>query len=70
MTIGGQLRLSVTYVKEHFTTEAMDQLIHAWHDQLIAIITHCTARQSATYTPSDFETIGLDQAELDSLLID
>ncbi|TQR46022.1 non-ribosomal peptide synthetase [Paenibacillus popilliae] len=70
MTIGGQLRLSVTYAKEHFTTEAMNQLIHAWHDQLIAIITHCTARQSATYTPSDFETIGLDQAELDSLLID
>ncbi|MFD1990026.1 amino acid adenylation domain-containing protein [Paenibacillus nicotianae] len=65
-----QLCLNLTFSNQKYNLQKMERLIQNWHDQLIMIIEHCSKQHIAVYTPSDFETISLDQEELDSLFAD
>ncbi|MDN4524084.1 amino acid adenylation domain-containing protein [Fictibacillus fluitans] len=66
----GEVHFSVTYGCSVYTEEQITGLLNLWSEKFIQIIEHCTSKESTEYTPSDFETVGLDQEELDFLLMD
>ncbi len=64
----GRLCLSITC--SHYSREQMHELLQGWQQQLAVIVDHCVHKDSIVYTPTDFDTIQLDQDELDSLFAD
>ncbi len=66
---GGELRLSVSFSPERHDTAAVQAWIHAWRDELHALIEHCTRGDAQGATPSDFPLLAhWPQATLDACL--
>ncbi|MGG4266744.1 amino acid adenylation domain-containing protein [Peribacillus simplex] len=70
MVVKGQLHLSVIYGTSQFTEEWVTEFMDVWSDKLVQIVEHCANKKNTEYTPSDFDTVELDQEELDLLLMD
>lgn len=70
MIIESQLRLSVTYATRQFSEEWISRFMEEWINKLTEIVDHCLNKQNIEFTPSDFDTVKLDQEDLDLLLMD
>lgn len=70
MVIKSQIRLSVTYGTNQLSEEWISRLIDEWSNKLTEIVNHCVNKENTEYTPSDFDTVELDQDDLDLLLMD
>ncbi|MBU7592684.1 non-ribosomal peptide synthetase [Metabacillus halosaccharovorans] len=70
MIIEGQLRLSVTYATSQFSEKWISRFMDDWVNKLTEIVDHCLNKQNIEFTPSDFDTVKLDQEDLDLLLMD
>ncbi|GGD98641.1 non-ribosomal peptide synthetase [Paenibacillus nasutitermitis] len=69
-TIGGRLRLSVTYSLSKFRRETAGRFARDYRDRLGAVIEHCCGRDRSEFTAADFETTSLSDDELDQLFDD
>ncbi|MFB9328396.1 amino acid adenylation domain-containing protein [Paenibacillus aurantiacus] len=67
LIIGGQLEIGVTFSRNRYADETIRRLASGYAEALRAILRHCAGRD-AEFTPSDFETAALSQADLDHLL--
>ena len=65
--LGGRLRLVCLYSEMVHRQETLERLLGLLGRELRALIRHCMAAEAGGYTPSDFPTARLRQAELDRL---
>ncbi|MFC4101260.1 amino acid adenylation domain-containing protein [Paenibacillus xanthanilyticus] len=68
MIIGGRLQVGITYSRNRYADETIKRLAALYADSLRAILRHCEDKEESEFTPSDFETAALSQADLDHLL--
>jgi non-ribosomal peptide synthase protein (TIGR01720 family) len=70
MIIKSQIRMSVTYGSSQFSEKWISRFMDEWCNKLTEIVDHCVNKKNIEYTPSDFDTVELDQEDLDLLLMD
>jgi non-ribosomal peptide synthase protein (TIGR01720 family) len=70
MIIKSQIRMSVTYGSSQFSEKWISRFMDEWCNKLAEIVDHCVNKKNIEYTPSDFDTVELDQEDLDLLLMD
>ncbi|MEL7314501.1 MAG: condensation domain-containing protein, partial [Cyanobacteria bacterium J06559_3] len=63
-----QLQLNWTYDKQMYRSETITTLANTYIRTLKTIIAHCTAADTAGFTPSDFPDVDLSQTELDDFI--
>ncbi|MEC0120812.1 non-ribosomal peptide synthetase [Paenibacillus apiarius] len=61
------LQVRMTYSTAKFSRDTMEALMHAFMQRLNEVIQFCADRKESDFTPSDFETVKLEQEELDVL---
>lgn len=64
----GELQLTISYSKQEYRCETMEQLAEAFRTSLREIITHCVGRKQQELTPSDVMLKNVTMAELDQLV--
>ncbi|MFS8215930.1 condensation domain-containing protein, partial [Paenibacillus sp. S29] len=64
----GELQLTISYSKQEYRRETMEQLAEQFRTSLQEIITHCTGRKQQELTPSDVMLKHVTMAELDQLV--
>nr|WP_091036948.1 non-ribosomal peptide synthetase [Paenibacillus sp. CF095] len=64
-----QFHMKLTYSSKEFSYTSIDQFINQYVEQLQRLIHHCCEKENLEFTPSDFNTIKIDQCELDSLFL-
>ncbi|TYP72401.1 non-ribosomal peptide synthetase [Paenibacillus methanolicus] len=67
MIIGGRLQVGITYSRNLYADETIERLAAHYADALRTILRHCADKEESEFTPSDFETAALSQADLDHL---
>ncbi|MCM3337215.1 amino acid adenylation domain-containing protein [Paenibacillus sp. MER TA 81-3] len=67
MVIDKTLQVRITYSTAKFSRDTMEALMRAFMQRLNEIIQFCADREQSDFTPSDFETVKLEQEELDVL---
>ena len=63
-----QLEINWTYSEAFHEAATIEQLAHSYLQALTTCISHCVARPTTTYTPSDFPLAAIQQAELDAVM--
>ncbi|TBV11939.1 non-ribosomal peptide synthetase [Phytopseudomonas dryadis] len=63
----GELGLALTFSREQFQAQAVEQLAQAYIEELQGLIAFCAEPGNRSATPSDFPLAGLSQAQLDEL---
>ncbi|WP_055108263.1 non-ribosomal peptide synthetase [Paenibacillus ihumii] len=61
---GGRLRIHLTYDREEYERQTMEQLAARYKETLLELIAHCLSRESTDVTPSD---LGYNQLSLEQL---
>lgn len=64
----GRLEIIWTYAEKAVTAGSLSTLASLFTDECRALIDHCSAKDSAGFTPSDFPEANLDQDTLDKLM--
>ncbi|MFK3941982.1 non-ribosomal peptide synthase/polyketide synthase [Pseudomonas monteilii] len=64
---GGALQLRWTYSSERYEAATIARLAEAYRLELLALVAHCLADGTGSFTPSDFPLARLDQAQIDAL---
>ncbi|MDY8096399.1 condensation domain-containing protein, partial [Paenibacillus polymyxa] len=64
----GKLQLKISYSKQEYRHETMEQLAEQFKISLQEIIAHCTGRKQQELTPSDVMLKHVTMAELDQLV--
>lgn len=67
LVIGNNLQVRMAYNAGKFKPETMREFLSRYQQKLQEIIDHCRQKGQVEFTPSDFDTAGLSQAEIDSL---
>ena len=67
MVMEKKLRISITYSANQFRETSMTTFLYDMISNIKWIIGHCCAKKDVEFTPSDFETINVSQADLDKL---
>ncbi|HEY0603571.1 MAG TPA: amino acid adenylation domain-containing protein [Herpetosiphonaceae bacterium] len=67
LIVGGRLRLDWTYSGQVHDRSTIERLAGAYLEALRALIRHCQACATSSYTPSDFPLARLDQRRLDQI---
>ncbi|NEW07889.1 amino acid adenylation domain-containing protein [Paenibacillus sp. SYP-B3998] len=65
---GSELLIEIGYSRQEYEAEEIEQLAHAYIQELETVIDHCALRTERQYTPSDFQDRGLTIRELDGIL--
>jgi non-ribosomal peptide synthase protein (TIGR01720 family) len=65
----GRLRVEWTYCRNLHRAATVQALAKAFLTRLRDLVEHCLSPEAGGFTPSDFPLAGLDQAELDTLLL-
>ncbi|QNR66933.1 amino acid adenylation domain-containing protein [Paenibacillus peoriae] len=65
--IEGKLSISIQYSRNKFKSETVAQLLAEFIAQIQRLLDHCCNKESREFTPSDFDAIDLEQADLDIL---
>ncbi len=68
LIINRELRIEITYSHDKFTDETIQKFGSVYLNQLCNILQHCRLKERIEFTPADFDTAALSQAELDELL--
>ncbi|MBD2309017.1 amino acid adenylation domain-containing protein [Chroococcidiopsis sp. FACHB-1243] len=68
LVVSGQLRFNLTYSERTHQQSTIETLAQEFANALQALITHCQASESKSYTPSDFPELNLSQKGLDKFL--
>lgn len=69
MIQNGKFELYLTYNRHKYTDKNIEKLINLYVDNLDSILKHCHGKKDVDYTPSDFDTVDINQDELDSLFL-
>ncbi|MCI0912462.1 non-ribosomal peptide synthetase [Pseudomonas putida] len=64
---GGALQLRWTYSRERFDQQTIARLADAYRHELLALVGHCLAEGTGSFTPSDFPLAHLTQEQIDAL---
>lgn len=64
---GGALQLRWTYSRERFDEQTIARLAEAYRHELLALVGHCLAQGTGSFTPSDFPLAHLTQEQIDAL---
>ncbi|AOM78750.1 hypothetical protein BFS30_17155 [Pedobacter steynii] len=67
MVIGGQLQLEIAFNKEAHKMSTMTTLLNSFIQHLNMILDHVRNEDDIHFSPSDFDSVEIDQNELDSL---
>jgi amino acid adenylation domain-containing protein/non-ribosomal peptide synthase protein (TIGR01720 family) len=65
---GGRLSVAVNFSERQYRTATVEKLLGQYRSALRNVIAHCTARETAEPTPSDFTYKGLSLDAIDTLL--
>ena len=63
----GALQLRWTYSSERYDEQTIATLAEGYRQELLALVSHCLADGSGSFTPSDFPLAHLTQEQIDSL---
>ena len=63
------LRVSFTFYEEMFPGDGGASLLNAYIKKITELVEYCLKKDDIEFTPSDFETVDLPQAEIDSLFV-
>ncbi|RYG37788.1 MAG: hypothetical protein EOO01_30000, partial [Chitinophagaceae bacterium] len=66
--LDGRLNLQFSFSEEIHRPETIQNLIGLCEDRLLRLIEHCSGRETAEYSPSDFPEADLSQDDFDTLL--
>ncbi|MFK4473065.1 amino acid adenylation domain-containing protein/non-ribosomal peptide synthase protein (TIGR01720 family) [Paenibacillus sp. RC73] len=66
--VHGQLHLFMKYSKRHYEETTITQLINTFISRLLSIIEHCSQANYEEFTPSDFQSVSLEQHSLDQIV--
>ncbi|MGF7047829.1 amino acid adenylation domain-containing protein/non-ribosomal peptide synthase protein (TIGR01720 family) [Paenibacillus sp. DS2015] len=69
MFVNNTLRVQFHYNQLAYKEVTMNRLLSTYIENLKTIIKHCCEKDGADFTPSDFETIQMNQEDLDSLFL-
>jgi non-ribosomal peptide synthase protein (TIGR01720 family) len=67
MISDGQLRISIHYNKNHYTSKTVRRLISNYEEGLREIISYCLEKKNRELTPSDFDYKELSMSEIDTI---
>ena len=67
MVSDGQLRISISYNKNHYKPNTIRRLINNYKEGLSEIIFYCLERKDRELTPSDFDYKELSISEIDTI---
>ncbi|NHN25925.1 amino acid adenylation domain-containing protein [Flavobacterium jejuense] len=67
MVIDEKLNMEINYNKTFHREETINWFMKVFFENLITILSHIKNQDTIYFTPSDFESVELDQEELDSL---
>ncbi|MNY23936.1 Gramicidin S synthase 1 [compost metagenome] len=67
MIIGGQLHIEIAFNKEAHKVSTMTMLLNSFIQHLNMILDHIRNEDDVHFSPSDFDSVEIDQSELDSL---
>ncbi|WP_109299254.1 non-ribosomal peptide synthetase [Aquimarina sp. AU474] len=67
MIINNKLNFEVTYDSRAFSSTDMNTVVQLFEDNLIKLIQYIKKEENIHFTPSDFNTLDLDQTELNAL---
>ena len=67
MVINEKLLMETNYNKTFHSEETINWFMKAFSENLTTILSHIKNQDTIYFTPSDFESVELDQEELDSL---
>ena len=63
------LSISLTFSCNQFKEETIAGFMSEYKSELCRLINYCSGKEEKEFTPSDFETIDVDQSDLDSLFM-
>jgi amino acid adenylation domain-containing protein/non-ribosomal peptide synthase protein (TIGR01720 family) len=63
------LSISLTFSTGKFKEETAERFIDLYKSELCSLVDYCSEKKEKEFTPSDFETIDMDQSDLDSLFM-
>ncbi|WP_074048736.1 non-ribosomal peptide synthetase [Paenibacillus ihumii] len=64
---GGRLRIDLTYDREEYERQTMEQLAARYKEALLELIAHCLSRESTDVTPSDLGDQEMTMEELEDI---
>ncbi|MGD0283909.1 MAG: condensation domain-containing protein, partial [Dissulfurispiraceae bacterium] len=67
MTLGGKLRLTLTYNRKAHKKETAETLLSWYRDELREIVAHCKGKETQERTPGDLTYSGLSLRELEEV---
>lgn len=62
-----KLNLSFTYCKKCFNESTIVDFFDKFINQIKVVVKHCAGKDCTEFTPSDFDTVDINQAQIDSL---
>ncbi|WBW96384.1 amino acid adenylation domain-containing protein [Oceanirhabdus sp. W0125-5] len=68
MILHEKLSIKVTFSKNKFRNETIEEFIECYVEKIKEILNHCSSKDDKEYTPSDFVAVDISQEDLDMLL--
>ncbi|TCS97013.1 non-ribosomal peptide synthetase [Hazenella coriacea] len=69
-SVNQKLKITISYSRNKFKRETIEQFAHAYIKQLQSLINHCCDKEITEFTPTDFETTNLSMEDLDQIFND
>lgn len=63
------LSISMTFSRNKFKEETVEGFMSEYKSELCKLISYCSGKEGKEFTPSDFETVYVEQSDLDSLFM-